>query len=283
MENRSHAIATLLFTSILGAVIIFLFLYFGHDKSEYVPYKIVTEHPVGSLNRGGKVKLNGIAIGKVTDLGFSKETPGMIAISMEVKRDAPITKGTTAAIDYQPVTGISSIALTSSSENTEKLATSEDSPGLIPMTGGAYRTVTTRGIQIIREVNEVTRALATLLDGHHNKLIFATIKDLSRRSKDWAEAPWYIYAASVDAPRKLHEGHETVKTLSQLAVDVKKVSEMADKLITEKLKSDDIEHLEKIASDSRATLNSINRFMGEYRRGMNSPLIRREMTKGPGE
>ncbi|MBR6000390.1 MAG: MCE family protein, partial [Oxalobacter sp.] len=105
MENRSHAIATLLFTSILGAVIIFLFLYFGHDKSEYVPYKIVTEHPVGSLNRGGKVKLNGIAIGKVTDLGFSKETPGMIAISMEVKRDAPITKGTTAAIDYQPVTG----------------------------------------------------------------------------------------------------------------------------------------------------------------------------------
>ena len=119
----------------------------------------------------------------------------------------------------------------------------------------------------------VTQSLSSLLDGRHNRLVFSTIKDLSRRSKDWAEAPWYIYAASLDAPEKLHEGHEVVKTLHQLAVDVKKVSVLVDAEISNRLASDDIEHLEKVAQDSRATLNNINSILGNYRRGLNSPLI----------
>ncbi len=283
MENKSHALLTLLFTVILGTAIVCIFFFLGHDKSEYLPYRIVTEYSVGSLNKGGKVKFNGIDIGRVTDLGFSKESPGYIAIDLELKKEAPITKGTFATIAYQPVTGISSVDLSDEGTNPERLPSSRETPALIPMVKGTYHTVQTRGLKIIREVQTVTQSLSTLLDGRHNRLVFSTIRDLSKRSKDWAEAPWYIYAASLDAPEKLHEGHEVVKTLHQLAVDVKKVSVLVDAELSKQLASDDIDHLEKVAQDSRATLNNINSILGNYRRGLNSPLIQQQQIAGPGE
>lgn len=283
MESKSHALVTLLFTTILGVAIVCIFFFLGHDKSEYRPYRIITEHSVGSLNKGGKVKFNGIDVGRVTELRFSKESPGYIAIDLEIRKDAPITKGTTASIAYQPVTGISSIDLFDEGANPEKLVTSDETPASIPMTGGTYHTVKTRGLEIIREVNTVTQSLATLLDGRHNRLVFSTIRDLRRQSENWAKAPWYIYAASIDAPEKLHKGHEVVKTLHQLAVDVKKVSTLVDTEISKQLASDDIEHLEKIAQDSRAILNNINSILGDFRRGLNSPLIEKKRIVGPGE
>ncbi len=283
MENKSHAFVTLLFTVILGTAIVCILFFLGHDKSEYVPYRILTEHSVGSLNKGGKVKLNGIDVGRVTELAFSKETPGYIAIDLEIKKNAPITKSTVATIAHQPVTGISSIDLSDEGTNPEKPMTSEETPAHIPMIAGAYHTVHTRGLEIIREVQMVTQSLSALLDGKHHKLVFSTIRDLSRRSKDWAEAPWHIYAASIDVPEKLHKGHEVVKTLHQLAVDVKKVSTLIDAEISKGLASDDIEHLEKVAQDSRIILNNVNHILNDYQRGLNSPLIQQKRIAGPGE
>ena len=283
MENKSYAFVTLLFTAILGTTIVCILLFLGHDKSEYAPYRIITEHSVGSLNKSGKVKFNGIDVGRVTELRFSKDAPGYIAIDLELKKEAPITKSTIATIAYQPVTGISSIDLSDEGTNPEKLVTSEETPAYIPMVKGTYHTVQTRGLQIIREVQTVTQSLATLLDGRHNRLVFSTIHDLRQRSKSWAEAPWYIYAASLDAPENLHEGHEVVKTLHQLAVDVKKVSILVDEEISKRMASDDIEHLEEIAQDSRAILNNINSILNNYRRGQNSLLIQQKRVTGPGE
>ncbi len=284
MESKSHAVITLLFTIILGTVIACIFFFLSRDPSKYLPYRILTEHSVGTLNKGGKVKFDGIDVGRVTSIKFSKESPGYIVIDLEIKKSTPITKGTIATIAYQPVLGISSIDLSDEGENPEKLATSAESPAHIPIsTEGIYHKTVTRGQKILREIQLVTHSLSVLLNGRQHRQIFATIGDLNRRSEDWAKTPWQIYAASLDVPEKIHKGHETIKTLYQLAKDVKKVSVLIDAKISRLVKSDDIEPLEKAAKDARAVLNNINSILGDYRRGLNSPLSRRQRVKGPGE
>lgn len=277
MENKSHALITLLFTGILGVITLCIFLFLNRNASDYFYYRITTFHSVKSLNKGSKVKFNGIDIGHVTELGFSKKNKGAINITLEIDQKTPITRSTYAVIAYQPVTGISSIELADNGSHSEPLITSRDTPAIIPMIDGTYHKMQARGLQIIQEIQMVTQSLSTLLNGKHQKMIYSVIHDLSDRSKKWAQTPWNIYAASVDLPEKITQGHNVINRLYQLAIDVKRISKIIDTRLNQANRQIDFEELEKITRDSRIILNNINIIMNEYKRGIHSPLIKRKI------
>lgn len=122
MENRSHALIAGLFTLLLGLATLAALYWFGERREETRPFVVVTRQNVGGLNPEAQVRYRGIRVGKVRDIRLDPENPANILILAEVRRDIPLTRGTTARLAYQGVTGIAHVLLEDTGKDGTPLA-----------------------------------------------------------------------------------------------------------------------------------------------------------------
>ena len=76
MENRSHALMTGIFTLVLLAAAILAGLWFNRDRTERVPFQIVTTQSIPGLNPQATVRYRGLEVGRVDDIIFDPRTTG---------------------------------------------------------------------------------------------------------------------------------------------------------------------------------------------------------------
>jgi phospholipid/cholesterol/gamma-HCH transport system substrate-binding protein len=74
-------------------------------------YTVVTRYNVTGLSLQGQVRYRGIRVGKVQAIELDPEDGQNILIRISVDRAVPVTRGTTAKLAYQGVTGIAHILL----------------------------------------------------------------------------------------------------------------------------------------------------------------------------
>jgi phospholipid/cholesterol/gamma-HCH transport system substrate-binding protein len=111
MENRAHALAAGFFTLFLGAAALLVFYFFSEEQEETRTLVVVTRQNVSGLNPQAQVRYRGIRVGKVQDVRLDPEDVGNILIEIEVSRQIPITRGTTARLAHQGITGIAHVLL----------------------------------------------------------------------------------------------------------------------------------------------------------------------------
>jgi phospholipid/cholesterol/gamma-HCH transport system substrate-binding protein len=122
MENRAHALAAGLFTLALFIAAVLSVYLFGEKSTEMREYLVVTRQNVSGLNPQAQVRYRGIRVGKVLDIALDKNDVRNIFIKIAIDKDIPITKGTTASLAYQGVTGIAQILLEDDGSNPERLS-----------------------------------------------------------------------------------------------------------------------------------------------------------------
>ncbi|MBL8397391.1 MAG: MCE family protein [Candidatus Accumulibacter sp.] len=111
MENRSHALAAGLFTLLLGAVTALAFWWFGGKHETSQEFFVVTRQNVTGLNLQGQVRYRGIRVGKVQAIDLDPEDTANILVRISINQSVPVTRGTTARLGYQGITGIAHILL----------------------------------------------------------------------------------------------------------------------------------------------------------------------------
>lgn len=129
MENRSHALMAGLFTLVLGFAAVLSLYLFSERREDTRQVLVVTKENVSGLNPQAQVRYRGIRVGKVLDIRLDPDDVGNILILIEVEKLVPLTRGTTAKLSYQGVTGIAHVLLEDG--GTDRMALAGDPPRIM--------------------------------------------------------------------------------------------------------------------------------------------------------
>ena len=110
-----------IFTLLLGLASALAVFWLSGKREATNEYILVTQKSVSGLNTQAQVRFRGLRAGKVLDIELDPKNPLNILITISLDASMPVTKGTTAKLNYQGVTGLASVLLEDKGENLEPL------------------------------------------------------------------------------------------------------------------------------------------------------------------
>ncbi len=126
------------------------------------------------------MRYRGVAVGKVTSIGFDPQTPGNVLVRIAVDLGAPPQQGHLRQPGFQGVTGLAFVQLDDAAEAPrEPLVASGDAPPRIPMRPGLMSNLQTRGVAILAQLEESSTRVNQLLQPDNQKALLGAINNLS--------------------------------------------------------------------------------------------------------
>lgn len=178
MENRSHAFIAGLFALLLGAAAVIAYFWFRGSDEDLREYIVVTRHNIGGLNPQAQVRFRGIRVGKVREIKLDPSDQANILLTIAVKEDTPLTKGTVAKLSYQGVTGIAHILLLDSGKDPEPLPYDKAHPPRIAMIPSLIDELGESATTTLRHSQELMVAVTAVLNEENRKRFAATLANL---------------------------------------------------------------------------------------------------------
>ena len=113
METRANYVLIGAFTlaAIVGAFLFVMWIAGYGAAGGHRAYQVVFGGSVAGLSTGANVSFNGIKVGEVTHLTFSRSDPHQVVADIDVNSDAPIDRNTKARLETQGLTGGAVVAL----------------------------------------------------------------------------------------------------------------------------------------------------------------------------
>lgn len=183
MENKAYALAAGLFTVLLGAGVIVAAMWLSGETYERVPYVLESRHPVSGLNIQAPVRLRGVEVGKVESIGFDPADARLILVGIGVRTGTPITRGTTAQLGSQGVTGLAYVMLDDDGKKPEPMTSSSDQQARIPVRPSFLDDLSGSGKDLLTEVNQVVQRLNLLLGEKNQAQLIRTLASLEAVAK----------------------------------------------------------------------------------------------------
>lgn len=189
MENRSYALMTGVFTIALLVATVLIGLWLNRDKTELVPYEIVTTQSIPGLNPQATVRYRGLEVGRVDEIVFDPRVTGQILIRLSVDEASPITTTTFASLGYQGVTGIAFIQLDDDRTGSPRLATGGERTARIPLRPGLLDQLEDRGLAILEKAEKITEQLNTLVGPENQAVIMGAFSSIDKTAQAYAAIP----------------------------------------------------------------------------------------------
>ncbi|WP_332674838.1 MlaD family protein [Aromatoleum sp.] len=193
MENRSHALAAGLFALVLGTALVFALWWFSDGRAEVREYVLESRGSVTGLNVEGDVRFRGISAGKVTDIGIDPEDPEKILVTIEIREELPITRGTRARLGYQGVTGIAYVQLDDHGDDRTPLVADGAGPSRLVLEPGLVDQLTDSTLDAAKRIKVVADQLAQFFNDENLARLETTLERLESASagidRTFADAP----------------------------------------------------------------------------------------------
>ncbi|GAB3369564.1 MlaD family protein [Massilia agri] len=189
MENRSYALMTGVFTIALLVAAVLVGLWLNRDRTELVPYEIVTTQSIPGLNPQATVRYRGLEVGRVDEIVFDPRVTGQILIKLSVEKDSPITTTTFASLGYQGVTGIAFIQLDDDRTGSPRLAQREDQVARIPLRPGLLDQLEKRGLAILEKTEQITESLSKMVGPENQQTIIGAFDSIGKAADAYAAIP----------------------------------------------------------------------------------------------
>lgn len=180
MENKAHALAAGAFVLVAAALLAALAVWLTRDAGVQLSYELSTREVVSGLQPQARVRFRGVAVGKVTSIGFDPQTPGNVLLKISVSDDTPITRSTFATLGFQGVTGLSFVQLDDTGASTELWRPRDGPPPRIPMRPGLMSQLTDQSASILAQLEESSRSINRLLAAENQKLLMSTLSSLGQ-------------------------------------------------------------------------------------------------------
>lgn len=164
MENKSHALAAGLFVILVSALLAGLGMWLTRDQTEYKVYELSSKDSVTGLQPQAVVRYKGVAVGKVTNIGFDPQAAGNVLIRLAVNTDTPVSPTTFATLGYQGVTGLAHIQLDDADGPLPAPAPGASGLPRLPLHSSSLSQLAEQGPLILGQVQEATQRINHLLN-----------------------------------------------------------------------------------------------------------------------
>jgi phospholipid/cholesterol/gamma-HCH transport system substrate-binding protein len=226
METRANYVLIGAFTlaAVVGAFLFIMWISGYGTPGGHRTYQVVFKGSVSGLSNGANVLFNGIKVGEVTHLTFSRSDPHQVVADVDVSSDAPIDRNTKARLESQGITGAAAVALLGGSTAGSALVGENGRPPII------YAEQSIQLQDILDSVAALSNRATSVLDDadkiltDNSEPIHSAIANVDQFSKALADN-----SAGVDAALK--SVGELGKQIGPLAARLQSLSENADRLV----------------------------------------------------
>lgn len=179
MENKSHALAAGVFVVVVAALLAGLAIWLTRDDTNYQQYEMSTKDGVSGLQPQATVRYKGVAVGKVTRIGFDPQVSGNVLIRIAVNEQAPISPTTIATLGYQGVTGLAHVQLDDEDQPLPPLPPGPSGLPRLALKTSPFGKLAEQGPAILAQVEEATRRINQLLGDTNQQLLTQTLGNIS--------------------------------------------------------------------------------------------------------
>lgn len=176
MENKAHAMAAGIFVLAVTALLIALAVWLGRESGSSHPYELSTSESVTGLQPQAAVRYKGVAVGKVTYIGFDPQVPGNVVIRLNVDDTTPLSPSTFATLSYQGITGLAFVQLDDTGTEIEKPAPGASGVPRLPLKNSRLGELTDQAPELLAKVQEALDSINKML-GEQNLQRVGTVLD----------------------------------------------------------------------------------------------------------
>lgn len=222
MESRAHALAAGIFTLLLGLACALAVFWFSGKREATSEYVLVTQGNVAGLNTQAQVRFRGIRAGKVQDIELDPKDPRNILVTISVDAELPVTKGTTARLNYQGVTGLASVLLEDKGDNPEPLVGIDDEPPRIALQPNFMDSLGENASELMAQMRQVADRTSVLLSDQNVKRISQTLANLEGASSGLSGSMKDLPQVMASLKQALND--ENMKRLNGVLANLEKAS-----------------------------------------------------------
>ena len=227
MENRAHALAAGIFTILLGIAAAIAIWWLGQSDDSTTTYLLETRRNVTGLNVQAQVRYRGIRAGKVQAIEPDEKDPRVILVRIAIDSRFKLTRGSTAQLGYQGVTGLAYVQIEDDGSSMEALDGKDGEPARIALKPTLFDTLGEKAGDIVGQISAVSIRLGKLLDDKNVQNLSRTIDNLATASDGLRELPVILAAAKEALSDK------NLRSLRQILVHVEKTAGEGAPLATE--------------------------------------------------
>ena len=222
MESRAHALAAGIFTLLLGLASALAVFWLSGKREATNEYILVTQKSVSGLNTQAQVRFRGLRAGKVLDIELDPKNPLDILITISLDASMPVTKGTTAKLNYQGVTGLASVLLEDKGENLEPLTGVDGELPRIALQPNFMDTLGENAADLMVQMRQVAERTGVLLSEQNVKRIGQTLANVETASSGLSGSMKDLPQIMASLKQVLSE--ENMKRLGTTLANLEKVS-----------------------------------------------------------
>jgi len=227
MENRSHALAAGIFTIFLGLAAAVGIWWLGQSDESTTTYILETRRNVTGLNVQAQVRFRGIRAGKVVAIEPDEADPRVILVRVNIDNRFKLTRGSTAQLGYQGVTGLAFVQIEDDGSSSEPLAGKGGETVRIALRPTLFDTLDEKAGEIVSQISTVSLRLGKVLDEKNVQNFSRTLDNLANASDGLRDMP-KILASMREA---LSEAN--MRSLRQILVHVEKTAGESSPLTVE--------------------------------------------------
>lgn len=233
MENKAHAFVAGAFVIGLIGLVVALVLWFTRDQAVRNIYELSTSDAVSGLQPQATVRYRGISVGKVASIDFDPKVRGNVRVRITVDERVPLTKSSYAALSYQGVTGLASIALNDDATSAEPLLPDNGNPPQIPLRPSTLAKLQERGEAILDRVEEAANKVNVLVGGANQKRVADALESIAHAAESANQLTKQLNATVKDGLNPaLKALPTTLGTVKQAASDVSRVANNLNGTVT---------------------------------------------------
>ena len=233
MENKAHAFVAGAFVIGLIGLIVALVLWFTRDTAVRNIYEMSTSDPVSGLQPQATVRYRGIAVGKVQSIDFDPKLRGNVRVRISVDQRVPLTKSSYAALSYQGVTGLASIALNDDGTSQEPLSPDNSNPPRIPLKPSSLARLQERGEAILDQVERATQKVNALVSDQNQKRVADALENIAQAAQSANQLTQRLDASVKDGLGPLVDSTRTTMAgVKRAASDVSRVANNLNSTVT---------------------------------------------------
>jgi phospholipid/cholesterol/gamma-HCH transport system substrate-binding protein len=218
---------------VISSILLFIWGYYflkGTDLfNSYKTYYVVYEN-VEELSPSAPVTLNGLVVGKITNIAFIDQTSGKLRIEMQVKTDFPIST-TSSAIMYKPsIIGGKQIAIVPDMKNQQLAADgaelkSGEKPDMLSSVGNKLQPLQTKVEATIVTADSLLHSFHNILDVKTQENLRVAIAEMSITMKQFSQT-----ARTLNGTIEGNKGNidATMKNLNRTTANFAKLSDSID-------------------------------------------------------
>ncbi|MDP1611407.1 MAG: MlaD family protein [Sulfuritalea sp.] len=195
MENRSHALAAGIFAIILGIAAAIAIWWLGQSDESTTSYLLETRRNVTGLNVQAQVRYRGIRAGKVEAIETDAADPRVILVRINLDNRFKLTRGSTATLGYQGVTGLAYVQIEDDGSSMEPLVGPAGEMPRLALKPTLFETLGDRAGDIVEQISVVSLRLGKLLDEKNVQNLSRTMENLATASDGLRELPQILAAA----------------------------------------------------------------------------------------